>query len=206
VIGVTRNARVGLLWRPEDAYVYLPIGTRPAYAIFRAPAWSQSIAESTLRSEAARVHPALKAPVRSISDSLDFAAAPFRFLAAMAGLIAGLTLLLASVGLYGVVSLMVSQRTHEIGVRMALGARSSDVMGTVFRSASRPVGVGVAIGLAGGLAFARLLAGALMGIKPFDAVAFASTSILLFLVAGLATWVPARRAARVDPMVALRRE
>ena len=190
----------------EDAYVYLPIGSRSAYTIFRAPSWSVSVAEATLREEAAQIHPALRAPVRAIEDSLEFAYAPFRFLAAAAGLIAALTLLLASVGLYGVVSLMVSQRTREIGIRMALGARSRDVMRTVFRSSLRLVAVGVVIGLGGGLAFAKLVAVALIGIKPFDLVAFASTSGLMVLVAALATWVPARRAAGVDPIVTLRHE
>ncbi len=206
VIGVVSNARVGILWRPEDAYAYLPIGSKSSYTIFRAPSWSPSAAELTVRNEAARVHPALKAPVRAIEDSLEYAYAPFRFLAGAAGLIATLSLVLASVGLYGVVSLMVSQRTHEIGIRMALGARSSDVMRTVFRSSLRLVAVGVAIGLGGGLAFAKLLALALIGIKPFDLVAFASTSGLMVLVTALATWVPARRAASVDPMVTLRHE
>ena len=206
VIGVVRNARVGILWRPEDAYVYLPIGSKSAYTIFRAPSWSVSLAESTLRDEAARVHPALKAPVRAIEDSLEYAYSPFRFLAAVAGLISTLALVLASVGLYGVVSLAVSQRTHEIGIRVALGATSSDVMRTVFRSSLRLVAIGVAIGLGGGLTFAKLLAVALNGIKPFDLVAFASTSGVMALVAMLATWVPARRAARVDPMVTLRHE
>jgi putative ABC transport system permease protein len=206
VVGVVSNAKVGILWRPEDAYVYLPIGSKSAYTIFRAPSWSPSVAELTLRSEAARVHPTLKAPVRAIEDSLEYAYAPFRFLAAAAGLIATLTLVLASVGLYGVVSLVVSQRTHEIGIRIALGARSRDVMHTVFRSSLRLVAAGVAIGLGGGLAFAKLLAVALIGIKPFDLVAFASTSGLMTLVAALATWVPARRAARVDPMITLRHE
>ena len=206
VIGVVTNVRVGILWRPEDAFVYLPIGSRSAYTIFRAPSWSLSVAESTLREEASRVHPALKAPVSAIEDSLEYAYAPFRFLAATAGLIATLTLVLASVGLYGVVALMVSQRTHEIGVRMALGARSRDVMRTVFRSSLRLVAVGVAIGLGGGLAFGKLLAVALIGIKPFDFVAFASTSGVMALVAALATWVPARRAAGVDPIITLRHE
>jgi len=206
VIGVVSNARVGILWRPEDAYVYLPIGARSAYTIFRAPSWSVSMAESTLRNETRRVHPALRAPVRAIEDALEFAYAPFRFLAAAAGLIAALTLLLASVGLYGVMSLMAGQRTHEIGIRIALGATSSDVMRTVFRSSLRLTAIGVVIGLGGGLAFARLLALALIGIKPFDLVAFGSTSVLMALVAALATWVPARWAARVDPMVTLRHE
>jgi len=144
--------------------------------------------------------------VRAIEDSLEFAYAPFRFLAAAAGLLAALTLVLASVGLYGVISLAVSQRTHEIGIHMALGARSSDVMHTVFRSSLRLVAVEAAIGLGGGLAFAKLLAVALIGIKPLDLVAFASTSALMVLVATLATWAPARRAARMDPMVTLRHE
>jgi ABC-type antimicrobial peptide transport system permease subunit len=206
VIGVVNNARAGILWRPEDAYVYLPIGAKSAYAIFRAPSWSASVAATRLKDEAAHIHPRLRAPVRAIEDSLQIAYAPFRFLAAAAGLIAALTLLLASVGLYGVVSLMVSQRTREIGIRMALGAMSSDVMRTVFRSSLRLVAVGVVIGLGGGLAFAKLLAVALIGIKPFDLVAFASTSGLMVFVAALATWVPARRAAEVDPIVTLRHE
>ena len=99
-------------------------------------------AESTLRTAAAGVHPALRAPVRAIEESLEQTYAPFRFLAAAAGLIAALTLVLASVGLYGVVSLMVSQRTHEIAIRMALGAMSRDVMRTVFGSSSAPGGCG----------------------------------------------------------------
>lgn len=206
VVGVVSNARVGILWRPEDAYVYLPIGSTSAYTIFRAPSWSRSVAELKLRNEATRVHPALKAPVRAIEDSLEYAYAPFRFLAATAGFIATLTLVLASVGLYGVVSLVVSQRTREMGIRMALGAKSRDVMRTVFRSSLRLVAIGVAIGLGGGLAFAKLLAVALIGIKPLDFVAFASTSALMASVAALAIWVPARRAARVDPMVTLRHE
>ena len=206
VVGVVSNARVGLLWRAEDAYLYRPIGSKPAYVIFRAPSWSVSTAESTLRTVAGGVHPALRAPVRAIEESLEQTYAPFRFLAAAAGLIAALTLMLASVGLYGVVSLMVGQRTPEIAIRMALGAMTSDVMRTVFGSSLRLVAVGVAIGLGGGLVFAKLLAVALIGIQPFDLVAFASTSALMAFVAALATWVPARRAARVDPMVTFRHQ
>jgi ABC-type antimicrobial peptide transport system permease subunit len=159
-----------------------------------------------LRDEAAQLHPALKAPVSAIADSLEYAYAPFRFLAATAGLIATLTLVLASVGLYGVVSLMASQRKREIGIRMALGARSTDVMRMVFRSSLWLVAVGAVLGLGGGLAFAKLLAVALIGIEPFDLVAFASTSGMMAFVAALATWVPAQRAARLDPVVALRDE
>ena len=206
VIGEISNARVGLLWRPEDAYVYLPIGARPAYAIFRASSWSRSAAEYRLRTAATGIHPALRAPVRAVDESLAETYAPFRFLAAAAGLIAALTLVLASVGLYGVVSLMVSQRTHEIAIRMALGAMPGDVMRTVLGSSVRMVTLGLAIGLGGALLFARLLAVALIGIKPVDLVAFASPSALMACVAALATWVPARRAARVEPMQTLKHQ
>ena len=206
VVGVVANAKVGILWRPEDAYVYLPIGSKPAYAIFRAPSWSASEAEAVLRAAAADVHPALRAPVRAVDQSFAQAYAPFRFLAAAAGLVAALSLLLASVGLYGVVSLMVNQRTHEIAIRMALGAMTRDVMRTVFASSLRPVAVGLAIGIGGGLVFAKLLAVALIGIGPFDLVAFASTSGVMAFVAALATWLPARRAAHVDPMATFRQE
>jgi predicted permease len=206
VVGVVSNARVGLLWRPEDTYVYLPIGSKPAYAIFRAPSWSVSTAESRLRQAAIDVHPGLRAPVRAIDESFTQTYAPFRFLAAGAGLLATLTLLLASVGLYGVVSLMTSQRMHEMAIRVALGAMSRDVMRLVFGSTLRLVAIGLAIGIGGGLVFAKLLATALIGIEPFDLVAFASTSVLMMSVAALATWVPARRAAGVDPMISFRNE
>ena len=139
VVGVVSNARVGLLWRPEDAYVYRPIGSRPAYAIFRAPSWSDSTAESTLRSVAAGVHPALRAPVRAIDESLAQTYAPFRFLAAAAGLIAALTLMLASVGLYGVVSLMVSQRTQNTTLTVKLTSKAARAAeeGGVLRESGR---------------------------------------------------------------------
>jgi ABC-type antimicrobial peptide transport system permease subunit len=152
------------------------------------------------------VHPALKAPVRAVAESLEQTYAPFRFLAAAAGLIAALTLVLASVGLYGVVSLMVSQRTREIAIRLALGAKSRDVMRTVFGSSLRLVAMGLAVGLGGGMAFAKLLAVALIGTRPFDLAVFASTATLMACVAALATWMPARRATRVDPMVTFRHE
>ena len=204
VVGVVRDARVGLLWRPEDAYLYLPIGSRPAYAIFRAPSWSLAEAESRLQRAAADVHPGLRAPVRALEESFTQTYAPFRLLAAGAGLLATLTLLLASVGLYGVVSLMTSQRTHEMAIRVALGATSADVMRLVFGSSLRPFAVGIVVGVSGALVFARLLASALIGVSPFDLAAFVAPTAFMALVAALATAVPARRAAVVDPMVTFR--
>jgi len=122
------------------------------------------------------------------------------------GVFGGLALLLATMGLYGVMSYLVAQRTREVGIRMALGARRTDVFRLVLGNGMRLTTVGVVIGLAGALAVTRLLGSLLYGIRPTDFVTFAGVSLLLAAVAFLASYMPARRATRVDPMVALRHE
>jgi putative ABC transport system permease protein len=124
-------------------------------------------------------------------------------------LIAGfgmLALLLAAVGLYGVMAYAVSQRTREIGIRMALGARTTDVLRLVLREGMTLVAIGAALGLIGALLFTRLLVSFLYGISPVDATTFVLTAIVLSVVAFVANFIPARRAMKVDPMVALRYE
>jgi len=118
----------------------------------------------------------------------------------------GLALLLATMGLYGVMSYLVAQRTREVGIRMALGARRTDVFKLVLGNGMRQTLVGIVIGLAGALAVTRLLASLLYGIRPTDFLTFAGVSLLLAGVAFLASYLPAQRATRVDPMVALRHE
>jgi putative ABC transport system permease protein len=129
-----------------------------------------------------------------------------RFSVFLLGAFGVLALLLASIGMYGVISYSVLQRTQEIGIRMALGAQRSGVFGMVLGQGARLAGLGIAIGLVFALAVTRLMAGFLYGVRPTDPLTFAGVSLLLLGIALLACYLPARRATRVDPMVALKYE
>ena len=142
--------------------------------------------------------------VKTMEERLEASVAPRRFKTLLIGVFATMALLLAAVGIYGVMSYSVAQRTHEIGVRMALGANSSDVLRTIVGEAGMLVAVGIALGLAGAIALTRFLAGLLYGLKATDLATFVVVSLLLSGVALLASYFPARRGASVDPLVALR--
>jgi ABC-type antimicrobial peptide transport system permease subunit len=127
-------------------------------------------------------------------------------LAKLSGFFAVLALVLASIGLYGLMSYTVSGRTREIGVRMALGAQRSDVLWLVLGEALILVAVGIGVGVPAALASSRLLASMLFGLRGTDPISLAAVTVTLGCVAALASYIPARRATRVDPMVALRYE
>jgi putative ABC transport system permease protein len=140
------------------------------------------------------------------TDLLRLTLAPARATAALLAAFGGLALLLAAVGLYGVVAYSVAQRTREVGIRMALGATMENVLGLVLSRGMRLAAVGVGIGILAAAAVTRVLSALLYGVSTIDPLAFGGASVLLLGVALLANLLPARRAARVDPMIALRYE
>jgi putative ABC transport system permease protein len=144
--------------------------------------------------------------VKTMDQYLADSVSPRRFNAMLLAIFASLALVLASVGIYGVISYSVTQRIHEIGIRVALGAESLDVIKLVVGRGMALVVVGVVIGLAGALALSRVMTSLLYGVSATDPVTFAVVSVLLVAVALLASYIPARRATKVDPMIALRCE
>ena len=130
----------------------------------------------------------------------------WRFYMRILGIFAGIAVLLAVVGIYGVMSYFVSERTHEIGIRVALGALPSDVVSLVGKLGLKLTLIGVAIGVGLAIGLTRMIAGFLVGVKPTDPVTYAVVAVVLVSVALLACYIPARRASRVDPVVALRYE
>jgi predicted permease len=144
--------------------------------------------------------------VQTLDEILTGSVAARRLTMVLLAIFAGLAVLLSCVGIYGVVSYVVGQRIHEIGVRMALGARRSDIMRLVLGEGAKMALAGVAAGIAAALALTRLMANQLFGVSAHDPVTFAAVAVLLTLVSLLACYLPARRAVRVDPMVALRHD
>jgi putative ABC transport system permease protein len=144
--------------------------------------------------------------VQTMSQVFDASVAQQRFSMLIVGLFAGLALILSTVGIYGVMAYSVAQRSHEIGVRMALGAQTAQVLKLILKDGMKLAVVGVVMGLAGAFALTRLLTTLLFGVKPNDGMTLVVVSLGLLFVAFVACYLPARRATKVDPLVALRYE
>jgi ABC-type antimicrobial peptide transport system permease subunit len=160
----------------------------------------------TLRRKAHELSSDVPAKFTTMEASLSENIAPPRFRAVLLSIFAGLAVCLAIAGVYGVMAYAVGQRSNEIGLRMALGANQSDVLKLVLRQGMLLTVVGVTLGVISSLAVTRVLSSLLYGVRPTDVTTFAAVSLTLTFVALAASYVPARRATKVDPMVALRYE
>ena len=213
VVGVAGDVRADGLAREAPPEFYLPLGQEPA------PAWEwlqrtltvvarvegdPAAFVNPVREAVRRVDPALPVyAVETLEERLAESLAQARFNTALLSALGAVGLALAAVGIYGVIAYFVRQRTPEIGLRIALGATGADVLGLVMRQALAPVLLGLGLGVAAAIAATRLLAGLLYGVAPTDAATFAAVVLGLFAAAALASYLPARRAARVDPTQAL---
>jgi len=144
--------------------------------------------------------------VETMDDVWSSSMSARTFAMILLAIFAAIALVVACVGIYGVISYLVSQRTQEIGVRMALGAQRHDIMHLVLGHGTKMTTFGAMIGIAASLGLTRLMTNQLFGVTAYDPVTFASVALLLVFVGLVASWIPARRAMRVDPMVALRYE
>jgi predicted permease len=213
IVGVVRDAKYFKLGLDGRPMVFLPVDQQPAelhdvevrVAAGAGPAVPAVV--GALRRVIAEVAPDLPVlRVATMSEQIDQSLAPQRAVARLAGFFGLLALLLAAVGLYGVMSYSVARRTNEVGLRMALGAPRSQVVGLVMRDTARLVVAGVAAGLVAALATTRLAASQLFGLSAFDPATVTAATLAMVAVALIAGFLPARRAADTDPMVALRHE
>src|SRR5213080_1820519 len=208
VIGVARDAQVAHLGDVRTTYLYFPAGPQDnlrVYVLVRYAGDFPATAKG-IRNVVQSLDADLPVDVTKLEDYLEVWRQPSRIVAALSGALGALALLLASIGVYGVVSYSVSRRVHEIGVRMALGADGGEIMNLVLRQAMRPVLVGGLVGVAGCAAVSWVLSSMLFGLSAHDPMAFVIVPSLLLILALVASYLPARRATRVDPMVALRYE
>jgi macrolide transport system ATP-binding/permease protein len=208
IVGVARDAQVSHLGETRKLYVYLPAGPKEQshLQLMIHGGGGFAAVSAGVRMAAADLDPDVLVDVTKFEDNMENWRVPARIVAGLSGSLGALALLLAGVGVYGVVSYAVSRRTREIGIRMTLGADGRDVMGLILRQSMRPVLIGAALGIAGCAGVSWVLSSLLFGISARDPIAFVFVPAFLLGVALLASYVPARRATKVNPVVALRYE
>ena len=210
IIGVAEDVKNAALDKPAGTEIFLPERQanprRFIYLAVRTSGDPQSLI-SAMRSAVRDVDPSLPiAQVRTMEEVLAGARSRPRFLTTLLGLFSGTALLLAAVGLYGVISYSVTRRMTEFGIRMAMGAKAGDVVGLVLSQGLKLAAVGIVAGALGAIALARLIRGLLFGVSSFDPLTFCAMALVLGAVTVAACIVPARRATKVDPLIALRYE
>jgi len=210
VIGVARDTRGVTMDRSDTQQVYLPLPADRVqdYPILRRTSVDPDLVVRRLEQVAAKVDPALTVSATTLRTMLrgTFAFLAASMSAAIATSIGLCGLLLASIGIYGAVSYDVVLRTREVGIRMAIGAQKRDILAVVMRGSLRAVFGGLLIGMVLAVGAARVLRGVLYGLGSIDAISFGAASLLFLTIALVASWVPSRRAMRIDPLVALREQ
>jgi putative ABC transport system permease protein len=209
LVGIIADVKYAGLTAAPDDQIYEPFAQQPWSRVYLAVRTDGDLPNfpSTVRRAVASVDPTVVlSSIQTLDSKLAAITAPPRFRAFVLASFAGLSLVVSAIGLYGVIAYSVAQRTTEIGIRMALGARTEDVTRMVLREGVLIGGVGTVIGLAAAYGSTRLLASLLYGVTATDPVSFAVAALVLLAVALAASYVPARRAAQVDPLVALRTE
>jgi putative ABC transport system permease protein len=207
VVGDTRQWGLRVQPRPEEYQPFFDANSFGGTILVLHTTLPPQSLVAEVRQQVAALDPDLPLfAIRTMEELVGQQTANARTESLLVGLFAGLAALLAAVGIYGVMAYLVAQRTHEIGIRMALGAHRSDVLRLVVGRGLKLTLIGVAIGNAGALGLTRFLASVLYDVKPTDHVTFIAVSLILTSVALLACYLPARRATKVDPMVALRYE
>ena len=211
IIGVARDISSLDLAQHDGPFIYLPArfdrqAHEPALTLLLKADGNQPALAGAARDAVRSLDKNLVVSVKQLAENLASRLQPARTGAIFSGALGLLALLLAATGIYGVMTYFVSARTREIGIRVALGAQTSDVLKLVGNDGMRLALIGVVIGLAASLALTRLMTSFLFGVAPTDALTFAVVSVGLMAVALLACYVPARRATKVDPVVILRYE
>jgi predicted permease len=209
VEGVVKEARVKKLWEPSMPYLYRQTAepdARSGVFLIRTIGDPGAVLKQ-VRAILLAIDPELDlSRLTTMRDALGETLSSQKFMVALLGLFAGCAVLLAVIGIYGVISYLVNQRTREIGIRMALGARRRQILFSVLRRGAMLTACGTAAGLLGSWAVTRFLGSVLFGVSPTDLATFVSVTCVLAMAAVLACLVPARRASKVDPMEALRSE